>query len=73
MYYKEIKNVDVPMRRFNIHQLESNGEEIIFIKILTWKFSELKKDLSPHIRIAQVIIRRINFIVKQQNKKDKEK
>lgn len=50
---KEIKDVDVTMRRFNTYQLESKGDEIIFTKVPAWNISELKKDLSPHIRVAQ--------------------
>lgn len=48
-----MKDVDVTMRRFNTYQLESKGDEVIFTKIPAWNISEPKKDLSPHIRVAQ--------------------
>lgn len=61
------------MRRFNTHLLEKNGDEITLKKLLAWNFSEFKKDMSPHIRIAQAIPRMTNSIVKLQNNKDKGK
>lgn len=47
-----LNGVGVSMRRLNICPLGRNGDETILKKTMAWNFSELKKDMSPHIRIA---------------------
>lgn len=74
VHYKEIKqcghqNEDTEYTSVR----KKNGDQAIFKKILASIFSELRKDISPHIRTAQAIPRKMNFIVKLQNNKDKDK
>lgn len=67
-----IKRYDVDIRRrlLNIYLLEKKWRLDNIKKILTPIFSELKKDMSLYVRIAQAFPRNMTFIVKLQNSKD---